>query len=410
MNELLAKIRTFRLLRVFYLAAEAFNAHNGFLWASALTYTTFLSIVPIMSLALSAVVGFGGITTLRPLIERYIAAGSPEVTDRILSFVSNIDKRTLGTVGGVGLIITAILTLGTIERAFNCIFGASSERSIHRKFFDYLSIIFAVPLVATTVVALSHRVFRFVPHWQILETVLVGVIGWFAIGSLYAFLPNAKVDLKGAAIGSLITTLILAIAQSGFIYLQYGVSTYRAIYGALAAIPTFMTWIYMNWLILLYGGELTVALQTADGLERLRTRRSKGTCFGLEAALLVMVRAAERMRVRDGSFTLRSAARELGVTPDELEPIVARLKSANLLVESGSNLPDRFDRELFLRCDPNTITLAEIAKLSGEESDAPGCVDRRINSVLRAVACAQQSMLSSVTLRDLLDDNVKTEL
>ena len=84
--------------------AEGFQRDNDLLWASALTYTTGLSIVPILAVALSALNGLGGAQVIRPLLERYLTANSPEITDRLMSFVSNVNAKTLGAVGAATLL------------------------------------------------------------------------------------------------------------------------------------------------------------------------------------------------------------------------------------------------------------------------------------------------------------------
>jgi len=78
---------------------DGFQRNNDLLWASALTYTTGLSIVPILAVALSALNGLGGAEVIRPLLERYLTANSPEITDHLMSFVSNVNAKTLGAVG-----------------------------------------------------------------------------------------------------------------------------------------------------------------------------------------------------------------------------------------------------------------------------------------------------------------------
>ena len=88
-----------RTAGVFERAAEGFQRDDNLLWASALTYTTGLSIVPILAVALSALNGLGGAEVIRPLLERFLGASSPEITDRLMSFVSNVNARTLGAIG-----------------------------------------------------------------------------------------------------------------------------------------------------------------------------------------------------------------------------------------------------------------------------------------------------------------------
>src|SRR6266851_4563876 len=81
------------------------------------------------------------------LIEHDLAANSPQITDQILNFVGNVSAKALGEVGGAVLLVTVVLTLGTIEQAFNTIFNAARGRTLSRKFSDYLSVTFTLPLL-----------------------------------------------------------------------------------------------------------------------------------------------------------------------------------------------------------------------------------------------------------------------
>jgi uncharacterized BrkB/YihY/UPF0761 family membrane protein len=120
-----------RLIKV---AALNFLGNNVLLWASALTYTVTLSIVPILALAFSVLKALGGIEHLRPLIDKYVALGSPQVSAYLLHFISNVNAGTLGSGGGAALLLTVISTLGTIERAFDTIWrcwpGAATSASL----------------------------------------------------------------------------------------------------------------------------------------------------------------------------------------------------------------------------------------------------------------------------------------
>ena len=146
-NSRLGRALKSRTAGVLERAADGFQRDNVLLWASALTYTAALSIVPILAVALSALNGLGGAQVIRPLLERYLTANSPEITDRLMSFVSNVNAKTLGAVGAATLLFTVVLTLGTVEQALNNIFHVVYGRTMARKFADYLSMTFAVPVL-----------------------------------------------------------------------------------------------------------------------------------------------------------------------------------------------------------------------------------------------------------------------
>jgi membrane protein len=174
-------------------AIDGFRRNEDLLWASALTYTTGLSIVPILAVALSALNGLGGADTIRPLLERYVTANSPEITDRLLSFVSNVNAKTLGAVGAATLLITVVLTLGTVERALNNIFRVVRGRTMARKFADYLSMTFAVPVLLAGALGLRQFLTKRLPNIAGAGWIGGSLAIWAGFVFLYVFFPNRRV-------------------------------------------------------------------------------------------------------------------------------------------------------------------------------------------------------------------------
>ena len=302
--------------------ADGFQRDNVLLWASALTYTTGLSIVPILAVGLSALNGLGGAQVIRPLLERYLTANSPEITDRLMSFVSNVNARTLGAVGAATLLFTVVLTLGTVEQAFNNIFHVVYGRTMARKFADYLSMTFAVPVLLAGAIGARQILLKHLPSLSSAGLIISSVAIWAGFFFLYVFFPNRRVRLEAAAVGALVASILLQIAQWAFIYFQYGVNSYAAIYGALASIPVLLTWIYMTWLIILLGAEVTAAFE-----RRNQPMIADPWAMSERAvALAVAVRLGERMAGRRGTVTPVTLSSELGIDEAVLVEVLRRLE------------------------------------------------------------------------------------
>jgi membrane protein len=237
-------------------AIIGFKNHNDTLWASALTYTLSLSLVPILAVALSAVKGLIGTDVIKPVIEQYLAINSPELTSRILQYVGHINAATLGTVGGATLLVTVLLTLSTIERALNTIFNVPLERSWLRKFTDYLSITFTIPMLLAAAVSLKSSFATHLPRLPGLGWIAATLPIWVGFSFLYLFFPNRRVRWDCAALGGLVAAILLEIGQWAYIKFQVSAGRYQAIYGALAAVPILLTWIYIAWTIVLAGAHL----------------------------------------------------------------------------------------------------------------------------------------------------------
>src|SRR5215469_8837240 len=185
-------------------AITGFNNHNDTLWASALTYTLSLSLVPILAVALSAVKGLIGTDVIKPVIEEYLAIKSPELTGKILLYVGNINAATVGTVGGATLLVTVLLTLSTIERALNTIFNVPQERPWLRKFTDYLSITFTIPVLLAVALSLKASLAKNLTWLPNLGWIAAILPLWVAFSFLYLFFPNRRVRWSCAALGGLV--------------------------------------------------------------------------------------------------------------------------------------------------------------------------------------------------------------
>ncbi|HMN03224.1 MAG TPA: YihY/virulence factor BrkB family protein [Geobacter anodireducens] len=243
------------------------------LHASALTYSTLLSIVPFFALAFAVLKGLGVQNTLEPFILDQVAAGSHEIVDRIITYINNTKVGSLGAVGLVTLVVSAVTLLGNIEETFNSIWGVRETRSLYRRFSDYLSVVVFGPIlifaaISVTTTLESQKAVLWLIGTAYLGDVLVAVFRlvpylsiWLALVFLYMLIPNAKVRFRSALVGGVIAGTLWQAAQWGYIHFQVGVAKYNAIYGTLAVLPVFMIWLYASWAIVLFGVEVVYAHQ-----------------------------------------------------------------------------------------------------------------------------------------------------
>lgn len=379
-------------------AIAGFNNHNDTLWASALTYTLSLSLVPILAVALSAVKGLIGTDVIKPVIEQYLAIKSPELTNRILLYVDNINAATLGTVGGATLLVTVLLTLSTIERALNTIFNVPQERPWLRKFTDYLSITFTIPVLLAAAVSLKTSLTTNLPRLPGLGWIVATLPVWAGFSFLYLFFPNGRVRWDCAVLGGLVAAILLEIGQWAYITFQVSAGRYEAIYGALAAVPILLTWLYIAWTIVLAGAELAAA---AQGTEASFSLDYRSPAFLRTAVLLTVFRAAERALSHSApACTIESLAAELGVPPAILRPILDQLQNTGIVIESGSD-SNASHAGFFLARDSSELTLAEVFEgFARLPENIHG--DERISAVLNSLAATERESLSGLTVKDLV--------
>src|SRR5579872_3605266 len=376
-------------------AVGRFIDNDDLLWASALTYTSALSIVPLLVLVFSVLKGLGYTDQLEPVITRYV--GSPDITNQLLTFVHNMKVAALGSVGAATLIVTDISLLGTIENALNHSWGVAKGRSYFRKFTDYLSITFVVPVLLVTALTLTAGVTRSEAFLKGISFIASFGLVWAGYFVLFVFFPNTKVKWRPALIGALITAVLWTVAQWAYIHFQYGVTSYKAYYGALAAIPVFLVWIYFSWAIVLLGVEFAVVLQRGP----YRPMKSAiGPDFVRRAVILTLMRIGRRMMGHGEPVTAGSLAHELGVSEERLLPILTRLEDAGILARSLTQRGSKPSHELLLTRSPRTVLLSE-ALSSVEKYDHP--TEPRIDALMEKLAETERNTLREATVLDLIE-------
>jgi membrane protein len=268
-----------RYLRVTALAFRRFYDDRCSQKASALTYYSLLSLVPVLAMIFGIAKGFG----LEKMIQTQVmemaqkANWQPDFVDKLLGFShSLLENAKGGLIAGVGVILvfwTVVSIMGHIENSFNDIWEVKKARTLQRKFSDYLSVMILAPillvisssvavLVATQIKVIVQKVSFlgvFAPVITFLLQLLPYVSIWILLTVLYLLMPNTKVPFKSAILAGIITGTIFQIVQWIYIKFQIGVSGYGAIYGSFAALPLFLGWLQLSWMIVLFGAEIAAA-------------------------------------------------------------------------------------------------------------------------------------------------------
>ena len=273
-----------RQLRIILLAIRGFAEDKCQLRASALTFYSLLSVVPVVAMAFGISKGFG----FEGILEKQIVEGLPgqeEVAQQIVGFANSFLENTKGgLIAGVSIGVlfwTVIKVLGNIENSFNEIWGIKKARTLGRKFSDYLSIMMICPVLfimsSSVTVLITSQVTLLVDKLAFLGPVgtliifslrvLPYAVIWIMFTFAYVFLPNTKVNLKSGLIAGIIAGTIYQLVQLAYITFQIGVSKFGAIYGSFAALPLFLIWLQVSWLVVLFGAEVSFAEQNVDTYE-----------------------------------------------------------------------------------------------------------------------------------------------
>ena len=273
-----------RQLRIVVLAIRGFYEDKCKFRASALTFYSLLSVVPVIAMMFGIAKGFGLEKRIEiELMERM--QGQEEVAKRIISFASSLLENTSGGfIAGIGvafLFWAVIKVLSNIENSFNDIWGVKTPRSIGRKFSDYLSKMLVCPFLLITAssatVAISSQIRLVIQKISIFSTIgpfmvfLLGLLPyctiWIMFTFVFIFMPNTKVRLRSGLLGGLVAGTIFQIVQRIYITFQIGAAKYGAIYGSFAALPLFLLWLQISWLVVLFGAELSFAHQNVETYE-----------------------------------------------------------------------------------------------------------------------------------------------
>lgn len=369
--------------------------------ASALTYTSLLSLVPLLALMFAVLKGLGVQRRLEPLLLSRLSL-DPEVTNRILTYIDQTNVGTLGALGAAALITTVISVLGSIEASFNHIWRVRRGRSWWRKATDYVSTVLLTPFLLLAAVALTSSLQEQALLRWVLQTEYVGpvalqllqvappLLNAVALGILYAVMPNRRPHLPAIVVGALAAGAVWQVVQWGYVALQIGVARYNAIYGALAQLPVTLVWLYVSWVVVLLGAELAAVWEF--GSESIDVETSARAQWAI--ALHMLVRCVERFHAGGRPIGALEVARELRVEPMVVTELAERLRhgGALVLVEGAA--------AYVLARDPASIDLATLVGLVGDGA-VPGRVDARVATLIKRLASERHASLRSETLADL---------
>jgi membrane protein len=273
-----------RVLRIFVLSFREFASDQCSLRASALTFYSLLSVVPVFAMAFGVAKGFGMEKILKSKLLEH-TQGQQEVMTRIIQFSENLLQSThVGIIAGMGLVLlfwSVIQVLSNIESSFNDIWAIKKARSMGQKFTDYLALMLVAPVLFVTASSVSvfviSRVRMITQEVKGLEFIgpvfffglqlLPFAVFWGLLTYLYMFLPNGKIQFRSALLGGFVGGVAYQAVQWAYISFQLGASNAGAVYGTFAALPLFLIWLQTSWLIVLYGAELAFAHQNEARFE-----------------------------------------------------------------------------------------------------------------------------------------------
>lgn len=339
-----------KVLRVVYVSIMDLFGGQLSLRAMSLVYTTLLSIVPLLALSFSVLKAMGAHNEIEPFLFQFLEPLGEQgvgIGESIIGFIDNIKVGVLGSVG-LGLLIYTVLSLvRKIENTFNMIWHVETTRSISERFSSYLSVILIGPVMMVsalgmTATVMSSSVVSYFMEIEpfgsliVLATKLLPymmVMGVFTF--IYMFMPNTRVRFVPALVGAVIAGFLWE--TSGLLFATFVVNStkYTAIYSSFAIVIMLLIWLYISWLVLLFGSNLAFYVQNPLSLRVSREGFEISNRVKERLALLLMQMIAEN-HVKGGKpFALDELTEKAAVPQILVRYMIKKLISKRLLVESN---------------------------------------------------------------------------
>jgi membrane protein len=287
--------------------------------AGSLTFTTVLSLVPLFTVAFAIFTAFPIFGTFQASLQNFLANHlmPAQVSNQIFKYLDLFVSKAKGltTIGLLFLVVTSVMTMMTVESAFNVIWRVRKPRPLAQRVVIYWGVITLGPILFGVSLSVSSYVLAQSLALSGMQHV-PALIGWVfeaaalpltvaAYGFLYSYLPNCRVELRDALPGAVLAGVGFELARHGFSLYIKRFPTYAAVYGAFAAVPIFLLWVYLLWFITLAGATIAALLPAIRAGQFHRQHFAGGDLLDAINALAVLDEA--RGRGADGYPTMALA-------------------------------------------------------------------------------------------------------
>ncbi|MGE5526696.1 MAG: YihY family inner membrane protein [Rhodospirillaceae bacterium] len=387
-----------RLVELAQRVGQRFRDDRGMQIASSLTFTTLLSLVPIITIALTLISAFPMFAAMSDALKSFVLQNMLPQSANVIAkyaeqFTSNAARLTAVGIGFLSL--TAILVLMTIDRAFNDIWRVRHARPIVQRIVVYWTLLTVGPVlvgasltITSWLVARSVKLVGGIPGASVVLLTLVPfLLTSLALALLYLTMPNRRIAPRDALIGGFIAGLAFELMKRGFALYITSFPTYKLVYGAFATVPVFLMWVYMSWLVVVFGAVVVAVLP--EWRERAgRAEPAPGSDFFDALQILRVLWLAHRggkvVRLSDLFGTVK-------VRVDRIEAILEAMIRATWITRAAP-------RGWVLSRDPGTIAVADVFRLfvfNAERHIPARHADPELEAMAHDVSARISSELSS---------------
>lgn len=303
------------------------------------------------------------------------------------------DPHTLGWVGALFVICTVFGLMMNIESSFNRIWGVKRSRSWYRIFSDYVMILLFLPFLALGVLSVTVVLALIEKHSSAAFALrgLQFVAIWLAFAALYLFLPNTKVRFRYALIGGVVAGTLWSLAAWGYVRFQLGLPSYSLVYSASAQFPLLLIWIYLSWLILLLGAELSFAYQNEKTFAMERLADGASHAYREAVGLRAMVEVSRRFQEDGAGLTPEESAKEWNVPTRLINDTLDILEKAGLVLRAAGETP-RYQPAR----SPERITVGDVVTALRESGHEPSLLrqDEALTPIFHELSDCHGKLLS----------------
>ena len=387
-----------RALLEFCLAlARRFRDDRGIQTAGSLTFTTLLALVPLVTVALAMSTAFPVFEQAMEALGRYVSGqllpeGGARITQQFAAFAAKAGRLT--AVGLAFLAVTALMLILTVDEVMNRIFRVQRRRGLAQRLLMYWAVLSLGPLLIGASLSMTSFLVGSSLGLLNLGWMTRGVLGLMpflftcaALALLYLVVPYRRIEARHALAGAIVAGILFEIAKRGFALYIAKFPTYSLIYGAFATVPIFLLWLYLSWVVVLFGATLTAMLPGYRGGYGRHADAPGRELIDATAVLRVLALA----RRDEGALALVAVARRAKLPPERCERVLERC--------AAQGWAARTDRERWLLVrDANTIQLGAVVRAFAMDPEAlrAGAPAALAEQLLRA----EDSL--TMTVQDLL--------
>lgn len=338
----------YSFIRVWVIAIKEFNNDKCTEKASALTYFSMLSLVPVIAMLFAIAKGFGIKEKVEKELQNYFA-GQEAILDSVLPAVDNmLNDESGGVITGISIVIliyTVIRLLMNIEQAFNDMWDIKKSRRWERKISDYVAVMLLGPILM--IVASSMTIFvkdtiqSLIMDITLFSQVKSGIIFllkllpytilWLLLFGIYLIFPNTRVRFLPALLGGIVAGTLFQLNQQAFISLQFAFARYNAIYGSIAFIPLFLIWLQISWLIVLFGAEVVYGVQYINQWEYNSENLKISLNHQKKLMLLMLFRVVKKFESGEGPMTRDELSQSVNIPRRYVNEICRKLEKSELI-------------------------------------------------------------------------------